>query len=226
MNVSLPVGVTLAITLGLAVCDWVTVARGWRKAEYFFKPATMLALILVAGLLSTQTTHAWAALFFLPALGLSLAGDVFLMLPGEGFFLPGLVAFLAAHICYSLGLNPALPPWPAALLLLPIVAAGTWLYRSIRAGLQRSGRHSLQWPILVYTAVISFMLLSAWATWFRPQAGVLFPLLLGLGASLFYLSDAMLAWNRFVRPSPGARLRVMIAYHVGQILLVAALAAG
>ena len=32
-------------------------------------------------------------------------------------------------------------------------------------------------------------------------------------------SDAMLAVNRFVRPLPGARVLIMVTYHVGQALM-------
>jgi uncharacterized membrane protein YhhN len=44
-----------------------------------------------------------------------------------------------------------------------------------------------------------------------------------LGASLFYASDALIAWNRFVRETPHARLTVMVTYHLGQVGLVLSL---
>jgi hypothetical protein len=34
------------------------------------------------------------------------------------------------------------------------------------------------------------------------------------------VSDSFLAWNKFVAPLPYGRLRVIVSYHVGQVLIV------
>ena len=44
------------------------------------------------------------------------------------------------------------------------------------------------------------------------------------GALLFFYSDAILAWNRFVTPLAWGRFANMVAYHCGQALLVVSLA--
>ena len=44
------------------------------------------------------------------------------------------------------------------------------------------------------------------------------------GAVLFYASDGILGWNKFVEPVPHGRVAVMTTYHLGQIGLVLALA--
>ncbi len=69
-------------------------------------------------------------------------------------------------------------------------------------------------PVAIYMAVISFMVVSAFGT-ALPFAIV--------GAVLFYISDGVLGWNRFVDPLPHGRLIVMTTYHLGQIGLVLAL---
>ena len=43
------------------------------------------------------------------------------------------------------------------------------------------------------------------------------------GATLFYASDALIAWNKFVREHGWGRLAIIVTYHVGQILLVLSL---
>ncbi len=215
---------SFGVALVLALADWWAVARGNRRAEYVLKPATLLA-ILIAALWVTRGPHdVWQARFFLPGLAFSLAGDVFLMLPGERFFLPGLAAFLLAHVCYIVGLNPALPPWPALALLIIVVLVGSVLFRGIAAGLRRRGQTALLVPVALYSLVLSLMLFSAWATPFRPEWTPLRRVLAIAGASLFFASDAMLAWDRFVRPFSAARLLVMITYHLGQIGLAASIA--
>ena len=45
--------------------------------------------------------------------------------------------------------------------------------------------------------------------------------LIAIGATVFAVSDTVLARDRFVRPWDGAQLLVMVTYHVGQALIVA-----
>jgi uncharacterized membrane protein YhhN len=41
-----------------------------------------------------------------------------------------------------------------------------------------------------------------------------------VGALLFFASDSMLAWDRFLKPLSHARLRVMVTYHLGQVGII------
>lgn len=214
----------LVIVLALALADWLAVARRHKQLEYVFKPATLIAILIGAWMLTRGPHDAWEACFFLPGLAFSLAGDVFLMLPGECFFLPGLVAFLLGHICYIVGLNPTMPRWPAVAILVVVAVIGATLYRSIAAGLRRQGQTALRVPVALYSLVLSLMLSSAWATLLRPEWTSLRQGLVIVGASLFFASDAMLAWNRFVAPSYWLHLLVIVTYHLGQIGLAASIA--
>ena len=45
--------------------------------------------------------------------------------------------------------------------------------------------------------------------------------LVSLGAILFYFSDIILAWNKFVKPVRNGRVINMAAYHLGQVGLIA-----
>ncbi|MCD6285147.1 MAG: hypothetical protein J7M39_04450, partial [Anaerolineae bacterium] len=65
------------------------------------------------------------ALWFVVALVFSLAGDIFLMLPDEKWFVPGLLAFLVGHLCYIVGFNPTWPP-VGAVALVAVVAVVDW----------------------------------------------------------------------------------------------------
>ena len=217
-------GTAFGVACILAVLNWISVARSWKKAEYVSKPATLIVVIVAAWLITRGPHDAWMARFFLPGLIFSLAGDVFLMLPGERFFIPGLVSFLLAHVCYIMGLNPTLPPLPALIPLVIAVVVGLLLVRGIASGLRRSGRMALLGPVALYGLVLSLMLFSAWATLFRPEWTALRRALVIAGASLFFASDSMLAWDKFVELLPGGHTKVMITYHLAQFALAASIA--
>jgi uncharacterized membrane protein YhhN len=95
-----------------------------------------------------------------------------------------------------------------------------WIYKKISAGLTMKGKTSLKVPVLVYSLVISLMVYSALMTWTRPDWPTAAALFASLGAMLFYVSDTMLALDRFVNPLSHARLKVMTTYHLGQIGII------
>jgi len=208
----------LGVALIVAILDWVAVSQKIKLLEYFVKPAVMLVLLLWLWQASAyQGTLAWFAL----GLAFSLTGDIFLMLPREQF-IPGLIAFLFAHIAYLVGLNPTEPPFNTVALILAVLVGLTALqiFRAIARGLVSSGQQKLIQPVFAYSSVISLMLLSALLTLVRPewQAGP--ALLVSFGALLFFFSDTILAWNKFITPLRHGRLVTMTTYHVGQTLLV------
>lgn len=213
--------ILLILSAGLAVLDWVAVARGLKSLEYVAKPGTMI--FLLAWLLARAGLTTPALVWFELALIFSLAGDVLLMLPRESF-LGGLVAFLVAHLCYIIGFNQE--PLPIKLLSLPLVivvfVAAAWLFVRVRAGLLRSGDRGLVRPVFAYTLVISVMVLSALATLTRPEWRIQAALLASVGAALFFASDGQLAWNRFVAPLRNAQLREHLTYHLAQFAIVLA----
>ena len=188
-----------------AILDWYAVHKGWKKLEYFLKPVTMV--FLFAFLFISTNGLEGIALWFGIGIILSLAGDVLLMLPREQF-IAGLVAFLLAHLAYIIGLNQTLPPFSVIGLvwavLLGIIAAQ--FYKHLATGLIRQKEESLQKPILTYIAVITIMLLSALLTLSHPDWDSRTAITVSIGAALFALSDAFLAWNKFVQPIKNGRV--------------------
>lgn len=207
----------LWIALGIALLDWIAVGKQWKGLEFFAKPGVMLLMLVwlwSLGGFSGQMT--WFAI----GLGLSLCGDIFLMLPREQF-LAGLAAFLGAHVAYLIGFNPTLPPVNPVSLALAIMVGLTAarLYRAIAIGLATSGNRKLHVPVLIYSTVISLMLLSALLSLARQEWGPIPALMVSFGAMLFFLSDGILAWNKFVRPLRYGKLVTIITYHLGQVLI-------
>lgn len=209
----------LISTLLAAMLDWYAVHKGWKKLEYFLKPVTMV--LLISWLIGATGGLSGIVLWFGVGLVFSMAGDIFLMLPKEQF-IAGLVAFLLAHVAYIVGFNASLPPFtPLGLFFVIVVAAiGKELYINIAAGLEEKGKTALQKPVLAYTAVIAVMLISALFTLFRADWSIGAALTVSLGAALFMLSGAILAWNKFVTPIKNGRVMNMAAYHLGQIVLM------
>ncbi len=211
----------LWLPLLVALLDWIAVARQWQALEYITKPGVMLAILGWMGGAYPPGANLGAWGWFAAGIGLSLLGDIFLVLPNEKF-IAGLVAFLLAHIAYIIGLNLAPPPgdWVAVVLLLMV--GGVWfrIYRRLAAALAEKSQGVLQKPVLAYSLVIGVMLLSALLTLVREEWAAASALSVCGGAFLFFVSDTLLAWNRFVYPIPNGKLKVRITYHLGQIALV------
>jgi uncharacterized membrane protein YhhN len=188
-----------------AVGDWVAVVRHDDRLEYLCKPLTMALLIGVAATVHVDdpSVRRW----FIVALVLSLLGDVFLMVPRD-LFVAGLTAFLLAHIAYIIGLwTDGVSALPFALgcaaVAIAALVVGGRVLRSVRAGPQAD----LALPVGAYMVVISLMVASA--------AGTEEPLALG-GAAVFFCSDALIAWDRFVTRRAWHGLAIMVTYHVAQ----------
>ena len=206
-------GLLLAVAALFAVLDWVAVGTGNRAMEYVFKPATMVPLIIAAATLDGPSSA--MQVWFTVALVLSLAGDVFLMLPDEEtWFVPGLGSFLLGHVAYVIGLvigginGLALVAGVLGVVVLMALVAP----RIIQGAASKDRR--LGPPVLAYMLVISAMVACAIGSGV-PAAFV--------GASLFYLSDATIGWSRFVRDFRSSRLVIITTYHAAQLLLVVSL---
>jgi uncharacterized membrane protein YhhN len=184
------------------------VAASRRWLEYATKPGFMLALIGVA--LLVHPANATERGFFVVALALGLISDVFLMLP-QDMFLAGLVAALVEHFAYIAGFRTrefhiGHLAVAAAIALVSVTVVLPTIIRALRQDHRR-----LVAPVIAYVAVFVVMVASA--------AGTGSSIALA-GALLFFYSDAILAWNRFVRPLPYGRIVNIVPYHLGEALLV------
>ncbi len=207
-----------------AAVDWVAVGTERRPLEYVAKPAVLAALVAAAAVIPTDRTdlvdRRW---WFVAALVLCLIGDVALMLPSNRFIV-GLGAFLLGHLCFIVGLlqppaPPGTPPFTFSALGLAVAAVavvaveavpGAVLLRSLAAG----GDRTLIPPVCVYIAAIVTMVVLAVNVGVAAAA---------VGATLFLVSDTLLAWNRFVRPVGYGPVGIHVTYHLAQGLLVLSL---
>lgn len=209
----------LLAAIVFAGLEGLAVWRDWRKLEWVVKPAVMVCLF---GWLSLASGLQGASLWFGLGILFSLAGDVALI-PKDRFFLAGLAAFLLAQIAYLIGFNTPLPAastvWSLGIALV-LGSGAVRVMRPIAAGLRAKSQAQLAGPVILYSVVITLMLLSALLTLFRPEWKSTPALLVSAGAFLFYLSDIVLAWNRFVSPIQHGRTLNIGLYHLGQIAIV------
>jgi len=203
--------ILIVAALLAAVTDWIAAATSRRRLEYVAKPAVMVALIALA--VALRPAEPTERIFFVVALAFGLLSDVFLMLP-QDLFLFGLGAALVEHLAYIAGFRTRElhVSWLAVALVIALVSTAAIfpsIYRSLRAKQPR-----LVGPVIAYLAVFVVMVASAAGTG---------SLAAFAGALLFFFSDAILAWNRFVKPLPYGRVANIVPYHVGEALLVLSL---
>jgi uncharacterized membrane protein YhhN len=206
----------LVLSAVAAVSDWLAVGLGRRKIEVIAKPATLL-LLLLWFVLSIGDQAGGFGVWMALGLAFSLVGDVFLLL-SERWFLFGLVAFLLAQVSYAIGLNSEglVLSGRSAAAAIAVAALASLVFARLRIALRQSGKGGMLAPIAVYVVAISVMLWSAACSPLRPGWPAPAAALIAVGGALFFASDSILAWNRFVRPIPAARLLTMITYHLGQ----------
>ena len=185
---------------------------GLTGAHHLLKPLVMLIAIVFIAIRAYSTgARCLFFIYLLTALAFSLAGDVFLML--SGYFIPGLVSFLIAHLFYIALFKQGVAWFPSRKALVGTLAVGASMYAFLWSGLAPP----LRGPVAAYVVVIALMAAQAIG-----RAGVLRdPAALGvaIGACFFMLSDSLLATHKFAFALPMAPLWVLGTYYTAQILI-------
>ncbi len=201
----------LGLAALLAGAHIVARLAGWPRAAFWLKPLPIALFVLVAATASPPLSSLYRGLI-LAGLLFSMIGDIFLA-SGEKRFVPGLAAFLIAHLFYAGAFltqqGPGGPWWLAALALAygALMVALLWPHVP----------DSLRAAVAAYMGVILCMAWLAAGWWIDTgsrNAG-----LAALGALSFVASDSALAWDRFRRPFRLAPLVVMATYYLAQALL-------
>lgn len=194
----------------------------------------VILMLLAAVLLGVSPARAWSyppargIFWFIIGLLFCGVGDVLLELPPEKWFRKGLLAFLLGQVCYVLGFGCLYPAGAAPLvpvgLALALLLLGFFFVSRFMRGMRQRGLEKMRLPVVIYSICISLMFYSAAITlldarWQRFEA-----LLAAGGALLFFASDVVNAWGRFVKGFSNQRLVVMVTYHLGQMGIAAGVA--
>jgi uncharacterized membrane protein YhhN len=186
-----------------------SVETGGRRLLAVAKPLATLSLAAVAWRGGGDLLQ----MLVLAGIGLSVVGDVVLLFEGTGAWLLGLLLFLGAHLAYTAAflLRGTGALWTPAVGVVVFGGASGWLVKRLWAGVG-----ALRGPVVLYAATITAMAAAAFATLAGPWPPAA-AAAAAMGALFFYLSDATLAWNRFVEPFPRGQSVTLVLYWVGQL---------
>ena len=204
-----PVVVTILATLGLLVAEY----RGSRAGVWICKPLAAAGFVWAA--IAFGATATPYGQWILGGLVLAALGDVLLIPRGARYaFLAGLVSFLLGHLAYSGAFAlRGLELRATAAAAAPVAGASMLALRYLWPHVQRNAP-KLQYPVLVYVAVISTMVVCAAGT--VGKAGNLAIL---AGAVAFYASDLAVARQRFVGETFANKAWGLPLYFGAQLLL-------
>lgn len=185
----------------------------------FVKPLICISLAIY--LLNKANMAAGFNRLVLAALILSLFGDCFLLFAADNssFFMFGLIAFLIAHLLYSLAFfrdfknDPQASKFFGHLMLFFMGVFSLSFYSWIRDYL-----NDLRIPVMAYMFVISMMAILAGYRYKRVNLQSF--RLIYFGAIFFVISDSSLAYNKFVEPFSYSGAVIMGTYMLAQYLIV------
>jgi len=209
--------VTEVLFIEAAALATASAALGIGWLHLVFKPLALAIAIFFAArrAMAAGTVTRFDGLL-LTGLAASLAGDVLLMGPAT-LFVPGLVAFLLAHLAYIALFSMGVGMFPRRGVLAATLLIGAGMYAFLWLGGLPA---ALRIPVAAYVVVIACMAAQAIG-----RAAVLHATdpsarWVAVGACFFMLSDSLLATNRFVTPLPLASLWVLGTYYAAQMLIV------
>jgi uncharacterized membrane protein YhhN len=144
-----------------------------------------------------------------------LMGDVCLALPQKKAFMAGLVAFLVGHVFYILSFLSltSISRWISIEVLI-ILGVSAFVFFWLRSHLR-----SMLIPVLLYILVITVMASGAWAVFWKSSFPICGRTLIFIGALCFYVSDVLVARNRFIKEEYRNRFLGLPLYYTGQFML-------
>ncbi len=182
-------------------------------AKYIFTPLVTLSIISFALLSASAAGFSRYTILVTMGLLLSLVADTLLMVEEISLFRQGVVFFFLTHLCYIAAFSGgySFQLWHAAVLLAFLTVLAL-IYRRINIT-----STVLKMMIIVYMAALGMMCFFAFshlgAPWDRQSV------LLPAGATLFFVSDFILALNEFGGGIPHSTVLTWSLYAPGQLFI-------
>ena len=154
--------------------------------------------------------------YLLHGLFFSWIGDV--LLQSDKLFIPGLLAFLTAHIFYIIFFAKTRSNQHSFFKLRPIMLMAVLAYLVEFMYILWPYLGEMKIPVLIYGITISTMLSAA--MWQYQKLENKTALFFIIGATLFVASDSLLAFNRFRESFNLAGVSIMTTYILAQLFIV------
>jgi uncharacterized membrane protein YhhN len=197
--------VTLIAAAG-AVAAALTDAPAWAQWS------TKVVAILLFLLLAAAGTPGRYRTFLLMGILACAVGDLIFLVPVD-LFLAGVACFLVAHVFFIGAFTPGVGRHGASIARLVYATLGGAMLAAL-------------WPVLdpiyraavgIYGLALIVMAGQAAARWGKVKTAAARSA--GIGAAFFFLSDGMLALDRFRAHFPGAKAAVLVTYYLAQWLI-------
>jgi uncharacterized membrane protein YhhN len=202
------------------------VSQNRAKPHWYFKASATIVTIVIGTLALWQSgtkSYWFYTLLIVAGLVLSLIGDIALELTHPQAFLSGMIAFALAHISYIAAFFVAqaysgviTSAWRDVVAGLALTVLGMLFYYYVH-------RHLGQFrvPVLFYIVIISIMLHRAVSSADYGVGIPLQPAFAVAGAMCFYVSDFILALNKFVFEDDSVQGGAIVLgfYYLAQLML-------
>ncbi|ELP87757.1 hypothetical protein EIN_411100 [Entamoeba invadens IP1] len=209
------------ILIDVVVC-WTSYLKKLDSVKLVSKP--LFCLLLIAFVLLSVEPKPYV-LFFCAGLFSSFIGDLFLIKEGLEWFACGLVSFLVSHICNIIGYSQTLQIGifiPSLFVLL----IGTITSVPLMQGSKSKTQKLFTLPVHVYSCGLtggSFFALSTLSSTVGVNWNGVSSVMTAVGYLFFDISDAVLAYNVFVKKSNLTAIIIITTYHIAQLLLMGGL---
>lgn len=184
-----------------------------KKFYFYAKPLPILTLIIFRTTTFVQNPNS-IDLLIIFALIFGMSGDLFIIFDNK--FLFGLASFLIGHILYItyflLG-DIKLNLYATLIISVATVVTLVGMYFTKN----KEFKNILIPPIVIYTSVLAFALITAISYDLTKYSKLLF---FSIGLGLFFISDGLLSFDKFVRKFKFTYIFILLTYYLAQTLIV------
>ena len=213
-----------------SLVNLVALSYGNNLVASIAKPLLMPFLALTAYFWLKENDVPWSKLSasLISALAFGAIGDIFLMFSGKGFFIAGMAAFFAGHVCYSFvllkllkGRKPSGNMRDLGIVAVAVMAMMILMWVAAKQVL--SFKLDIAMGLIVFIYALAFpanVYFSAYGTIFYKPLWIT-----AFGYLFFAFSDGLIGLNVFRGINFDSRhLLVMLTYIVAQAMIVCGIA--
>ena len=210
----------LYLFLFASLTDIAFILEQQNELRFFSKPLIIFGLGMYFYQITKPISGTLLAKSIMAALIFSWLGDILLL--WEHLFIYGIGAFLLAQVCYIIGFKVAQKA-PESLqnvnfvktffINLPLYFMAAFVFYMVNPNLG-----PMKIPVIIYTLVIVSMVTTARDRYGKCNSSSFWQVF--LGAFLFFISDGIIAMDKFYQPIQDAGIIIMGTYAIGQLMIV------